>query len=111
MPTSQKTHLHNQVMSYLHGEKPNYEPFLLALLQREQEIFEEMAGRDNDFQRGARAERTWQLLFEELAEMLTPIQIEQMVFRLEKDVKATCELFNELSQSQKLLVPDEGAHD
>ena len=112
MKTLAREGLRATLMAYIHGEFPNYEPVLCDLLTFEQALFEENQRKNGGtFERGRRAEKTWQLVFEELAGMLTPLQTEQLVDRLTKDFRGTCDLFVELAQTQKLLLPDEGAMD
>ena len=104
--------LRGTLMAYVHGEFANYEPVLRDLLEFEQALYEESLRREgNGFERGHRAEKTWQLVFEELTGMLTTLQMEQLMDRLTRDFRNTCDLFLELNQSQKLLLPDEGALD
>ncbi|MBI4251641.1 MAG: hypothetical protein HY618_04195 [Candidatus Tectomicrobia bacterium] len=112
MKTLAREELRATLMAYIHGEFPNYEPVLRDLLEFEQALYEENLGRNGGaFQRGRRAEKTWHLVFEEPAGMLTPLQTEQLVDRLTKDFRSACDLFVELAQTQKLLLPDEGAMD
>jgi hypothetical protein len=104
--------LRNTLLAYIHGEFANYEPVLRDLLEFEQALYERSLGEEGPaFERGQRAEKTWQLVFEEVTGMLTPFQMERLVDRMTKDFHGTCDLFLELNQSQKLLLPDEGALD
>jgi hypothetical protein len=58
--------------------------------------------------RGERGDNTWEVVFAELTDILTPVQIQQLFERLEKDFHATCARFHEMAEAQKLLEHDEG---
>ncbi len=96
------------LMRYVHNSDPNYEPVLRELLDHEHEVYDEMTLSKKEMARGVRAEDTWEIVFSELTDILTPVQIEQLFDRLEKDFSATCARFHEMAESQRLLEQDEG---
>ena len=80
------------LMRYVHNDDPNYEPVLRELLDHEHEVYDELT-----------------LSKKELArDVLTPVQIEQLFERMEKDFSATCAHFREMAEAQRLLEQDEG---
>ena len=96
------------LMRYVHANDPNYEPVLRELLDHEHEVYDDLTLHSGELKRGERRESTWQIVFEELTDILTPFQIQQLFERLEKDFKKTCAHFHEMAESQKLLENDEG---
>lgn len=95
-------------MRYLHASDPNFEPVLLDLLEHEHEVYEELTRKKGELRRGERKRDSWEVVFTELTDVLTPLQIEQLFDRLQKDFQATCEHLLELSESQKLIEPEIG---
>lgn len=95
------------LMRYIHADDPNYEPVLRDLLDHEHEVYEEMT-RKKELDRGERGAETWQVVFGELTDILTPLQIQQLFARLEEDFRGTCQIFQEMAETQKLLEDDEG---
>ena len=49
-----------------------------------------------------------EVVFAELTDVLTPVQIEHLFERMEKDFSATCTHFREMAEAQRLLEQDEG---
>ena len=96
------------LMQYLHASNLNYEPVLRELLDHEHEVYDDLTLTTKKLPRGERGESTWQVVFDELTDILTPFQIQQLFERLEKDFIATCERFQKMAESQKLLNHDEG---
>ena len=96
------------LMRYVHNSDPNYEPVLRELLDHEHEVYDEMTLSRKEMSRGERGENTWEVVFAELTDVLTPVQIEQLFDRLEKDFSSTCEKFHKMSEAQRLLEDDEG---
>lgn len=96
------------LMRYVHRGDPNYEPVLRELLDHEHEVYDDLTLNTKELQRGDRGDYTWQVVFDELTDILTPFQIQQLFERLEKDFSETCHRFQEMAESQKLLEKDEG---
>ena len=96
------------LMRYVHASDPNYEPVLRELLDHEHEVYDDFTLETKDLKRGETGDLTWQVVFDELTDILTPFQIQQLFERLEKDFSATCARFHEMAESQKLLGQDEG---
>lgn len=96
------------LMRYVHNNDPNYEPVLRELLDHEHEVYDEKTLSKKEMTRGDREENTWEVVFSELTDVLTPFQIQQLFDRLEKDFSKTCDQFREMAESQKLLEDDEG---
>lgn len=96
------------LMRYVHNNDPNYEPVLRELLDHEHEVYDETTLSRNEMARGERGDNTWEVVFSELTDILTPVQIQQLFERLEKDFSATCTRFHEMAEAQKLLEHDEG---
>ncbi len=96
------------IMRYLHSSDPNYEPVLRDLLEHEGEVYEELTKKKKELERGKRGNQTWEVVFAELTDILTPMQIQQLFARLEKDFRATCQRFQEMAEAQILLEKDTG---
>lgn len=96
------------LMRYLHANDPNFEPVLRDLLDFEHIFYDEMTKNEGDLSRGGRSVHTWERVFAALEGILTPIQIQQLVSRLEQDFKSVCEHLNEMAEAQKLLEHDHG---
>lgn len=97
------------LMRYLHSNDPNYEPVLRDLLDHEHEVYDEITSKsDAPYPRGHRGTKTWEVVFSELTDILTPLQIQQLFDRMEKDFRNTCRMFHEMAEAQKLLGQDEG---
>lgn len=96
------------LMRYVHNNDPNYEPVLRELLDHEHEVYDEITLSRKKMARGERGDNTWEVVFSELTDILTPVQIQQLFERLEKDFSATCARFHEMAEAQKLLEHDEG---
>ncbi len=96
------------LMRYVHNSDPNYEPVLRELLDHEHEVYDETTLSRKEMARGERGDNTWEVVFSELTDILTPVQIQQLFERLEKDFSTTCARFYEMAEAQKLLEHDEG---
>lgn len=96
------------LMRYVHGGDPNYEPVLRDILDHEHEVYDELTKEDMKFQRGERRGHSWEVVFRELTDVLSPLQVEQLFDRLLKDFEETCNLFHEMAEAQKLIEDDEG---
>ena len=96
------------LMRYLHASDPNFEPVLLDLLEHEHEVYEELTKKTGALRRGERKRDSWEVVFTELTDILTPLQIEQLFDRLQKDFQATCEHLHEMAESQKLIEQEIG---
>ncbi|MEE9274760.1 MAG: hypothetical protein V3V62_05590 [bacterium] len=95
------------LLRYIEDNDQNYEPVLRDLLDHEHEVYEKMTA-DSEMERGARGEKTWEVVFGELTGALTPSQIEKLFGRLNQDIKSTCDRFHEMAEAQKLMERDEG---
>jgi hypothetical protein len=96
------------LMRYVHNSDPNYEPMLRELLDHEHEVYDETTLSRKEMARGERGDNTWEVVFSELMDILTPVQIQQLFERLEKDFSTTCARFRGMAEAQKLLEHDEG---
>ena len=96
------------LMRYVHNNDPNYEPVLREILDHEHEVYDETTLSRKEMARGERGDNTWEVVFGELTDILTPVQVQQLFEHLEKDFSATCARFREMAEAQKLLEHDEG---
>ncbi|MEK6709198.1 MAG: hypothetical protein AABZ64_01325 [Nitrospinota bacterium] len=96
------------LMRYIHSHDPNYEPVLRDLLDRENAVYDEMTKKRKVLKRGARDRDSWEVVFTELCQVLTPFQVQQLFASLEKDFRATCQMMHEMAETQKLLEQEEG---
>lgn len=96
------------LMRYVHGTDPNYEPVLRDLLDHEHEVYDELTKEKMKFERGERRANSWEVVFRELTDILSPFQVEQLFDRLLKDFEETAELFHEMAEAQKIIQQDEG---
>jgi len=81
------------LMRYVHNNDPNYEPVLRELLDHEHEVYDELTLTKKEMGRGEREGNTWEVVFAELTDVLTPVQIEKLFDRMEKDFRSTCATF------------------
>ena len=94
---------------YLLSGDPNYEPVLRDLLEHEHEVYDAVtASEETDFRRGDRGTHTWRAVYDQLAGVLSTDQIGELFEKLEKDFSATCRLFHEMAEAQKLIETEEG---
>ncbi|MBI3127350.1 MAG: hypothetical protein HYZ11_07075 [Candidatus Tectomicrobia bacterium] len=91
------------LMRYIHSHDPNYEPVLRDLLDHEHEIYDEMTKERKVLERGKRQRDSWEVVFSELSQILTPLQIQQLFAGLERDFRSTCQMIHEMAESQMLL--------
>lgn len=96
------------LMRYLYSHDPNYEPVLRDILDHENSVYDEMTKSRKVMERGTRDRDSWEVVFSELCQVLTPIQIQQLFASLEKDFHATCQMVHEMAEAQKLLEHEEG---
>ena len=96
------------VMRYLHSHDPNFEPVLRDLLDHESEVYEELTRRGEKCTRGQRCEQSWQIVFTELAGILTPTQVQQLMERLRADFEETCGILHDMAEGEKMLIGDHG---
>lgn len=96
------------LMRYLHSHDPNYEPVLRDLLDHENAVYDSMTKEHKVLERGRRERNSWEIVFTELSRVLTPFQIQQLFASLDKDFHATCEMFHDMAEAQKLLEHEEG---
>ncbi|MDA1000982.1 MAG: hypothetical protein O2807_10780 [bacterium] len=96
------------LMRYVHGSDPNYEPVLRDILDHEHDVYDELTKNEKTFQRGERRANSWEVVFRELTDVLSPFQVEQLFERLLKDFGETCKMFHEMAETQKLIENDEG---
>lgn len=96
------------IMRYLHSSDPNFEPVLRDLLDHERFVYQELSQQGANFTRGERSAKGWEVVFGELAQILTPNQIMQLLSRLRKDFEKTCQTLQEMAEGEKILVGDQG---
>ena len=96
------------LMRYLHSHDPNFEPVLRDILDHEHLVYDEMTKKRKVLKRGVRDRDSWEVVFTELCQVLTPLQIQQLFASLERDFRVTCQMFHEMAEAQKLLDQEEG---
>lgn len=96
------------LMRYIHSHDPNYEPVLRDLLDHEHTVYDDMTKKRKVLERGTRQRDSWEVVFSELCQVLTPLQIQQLFADLEKDFHSTCQMIHEMAESQKLLDQEVG---
>lgn len=96
------------MMTYLHDDGSRYEPVVLAMLRMRETHFLAARTRNGGAVRGSRSESTWHKVFEDLAMILSPMQLEQLAERISKDFRGTCDLFLGLARSQGFTAPEVG---
>lgn len=94
------------MMTYLHDDGSPFVPVVLAMLRMREAHFRAARTRNGGAARENRS--AWPKVFEDLAMILSPLQMEQLAERISKDFRGTCDLFLELAQSQRLMAPDVG---
>lgn len=96
------------LMRYLHSHDPNFEPVLRDLLDHERFVYQELSQQGDNFTRGERSAKGWEVVFSELAQILTPNQILQLLSRLREDFEKTCKTLQDMAEGEKILVDDQG---
>ena len=96
------------IMRYLHSHDPNFEPVLRDLLDHERYVYQELSKQGEEFTRGERSAKGWEIVFGELAEILTPNQVLQLLTRLREDFEKTCETLQHMAEGEKTLIGDQG---
>lgn len=97
------------LMRYVDADDPNYEPVLRDLLDLEHEAYDAItASAEAALQRGERGTHTWQAVYGALAKVISPEQIRRLFDKLERDFSATCQLFHEMAEAEKLMKTEEG---
>ena len=84
------------IMRYLHSHDPNFEPVLRDILDHENAVYEELTRVGEECTRGERCVKSWEIVFKDLASVLTPDQVQHLMERLRKDFGETCERRNAL---------------
>ena len=96
------------LMRYLHSSDPNYEPVLRDLLDHEHAVYDEMTKKRKVLERGRRERDSWEVVFSELSQVLTPLQIQQLFAMLERDFRVTCQMFHDMAEAQSLIDHETG---
>ncbi len=96
------------IMRYLHSSDPNFEPVLRDLLDHERYVYQELTQQGADLTRGERSARGWEVVFRELAGILTPTQVQQLIARLRQDFNETCDELQHMAEGEKILIGDHG---
>ncbi len=108
-PMEKEPEFRHYLMRYLHSNDPNYEPVLRDLLEHEHEVYDAItANQEIDFRRGERGTNTWRAVYSQLSNIISPEQINHLFDKLERDFSATCELFHEMAEAEKLMQEEEG---
>ena len=95
-------------MQYIHGIGGEYEPILRELLHQERLADRELAGEIGPFTFSQPPRKSWEIVFDELRQILSPIQIQQLASRLLKDTRETCFRLHEMAEIEKILVGEFG---
>ena len=101
------------LMQYIHNSGVAYEPVFCDLLQQEHLAKDELAedefsGEAGPFTFGQPRGKSWEVVFDELCQILSPIQIQQLASRLLKDTRETCLRLHEMAEIEKILVGEFG---
>ena len=108
-PVEKEPDFKHYLMRYLNSNDPNYEPVLRDILEHEHEIYDAItASEEVDFRRGERGTLTWQAVHGQLSKVVSPEQIRELFDKLERDFSATCKLFHEMAEAEKLIQEEEG---
>ena len=108
-PVEKEPEFRHYLMRYMNSDDPNYEPVLRDILEHEHERYDAItASEEVDFQRGEQGTLAWQAVYSQLCSVISPARIEELFDKLERDFSATCELFNEMAEAEKLIQEEEG---
>lgn len=111
MKIVEKERLKSIMLTYLNDEDSHFEPVMFELFRMESEYFLHNRALSPRFKRNHLSQNLWTQVFEDLASVLSPLQMEQIFERISADFQETCNLFNKLVQTQNLLQPDTGGQD
>ena len=108
-PVEKEPQFRHYLMRYLNSNDPNYEPVLRDILEHEHERYDAItASEETDFQRGEHGTFAWQAVHGQLSKVVSHQQIREIFDKLERDFSATCELFHEMAEAEKLIQEEEG---
>jgi len=101
------------LMQYIHNSGVAYEPVFRDLLHQERLAKDELAEDDfagdvGPFTFRQPHGKSWEAVFDELSQILSPIQIQQLASRLLKDTRETCLRLHEMAEIEKILVGEFG---
>ena len=97
-----------RLMRYIHGSGSGYEPILRDLLLQAGLAEDELTGEIGPYSFSGPRGKSWEAVFDELSQILSPIQIQQLASRLMKDTREICLRLHEMAEIEKLLVGDFG---
>ncbi len=95
-------------MQYIHCNGGEYEPILCGLLHQAGLARDELAGEIGPYTFSGPRGKSWEVVFDELTQILSPIQIQQLASRLLKDTRETCLRLHEMAEIEKILVGEYG---
>ena len=82
---------------------------LRDILEHEHEVYDAItASEETDFQRGAHGAFAWRAVHGQLSKVVSHQQVRELFDKLERDFSATCELFHEMAEAEKLIQEEEG---
>ena len=96
------------IMRYVHRADPNFEPVLRDLLDHENAVYNELTEQGLECTRGERCGKSWEVVFNELAGILTPDQVQKMIEHLREDFDKVCVHLHEMAETERILVGDHG---
>ncbi len=95
-------------MQYVHRNGMRYEPVFHELFHQERMVDNELALERGPFARGWGNGKSWEVVFEELNRILSPIQIQQLASCLLEDTRETCFQLHHMAEIEKILVGEFG---
>lgn len=96
------------LMQYIHGDGGGFEPIYFELLRQERLAREKTTELNGMFANGRFHEKSWGAVFEELTQVLSPIQIQQLASRLMMDTKKICLDLHDAAEIEKILAGEHG---
>ena len=96
------------LMQYIHSGGEGCEPVFRELLRQERIVREELSGQVGQFAYGRPHGKSWDVVFNELSQILSPVQVQQLASRLLRDTREICMRLHEMSEIEKILVGEFG---
>ncbi len=96
------------LMHYLHGGGARHESILRDLLHQERLVSKELIQEGSPYAVGRGDEKSWEVVFGELSQILSPNQIQQLASRMLKDTREICLRLHEMAEIEKILVGEFG---
>ncbi len=96
------------LMQYIHGGGEGYEPVFRELLRQERLARDELSGQVGPYAFSRPHGKSWDVVFDELSRLLSPVQVQQLASRLLMDTRKTCLRLHEMAEVEKILVGEFG---